>query len=323
MSDFAPSARAVSEILDDCLAGRRISAGRCPPPAPRRRAADPGRGGAGGARPPQRPGGRDLHRRPQHQLHQRLRLQCRFCAFYRAPGRRRGIPALQRGDRRRRSRRRWPRRHRRPDAGRAQPRPAARVLRGPAALPARAPSRRSTCTASRRRRSSSSPGHRSAAVRDVDRAPARRPAWSRFPAAAPRSSPTRSASEVLAYQRRRPRSGSTSCAPAHRLGMRTTATMMFGMGETLAAARRAPAARPRPAGRDRRLHRLHRLDLPGREHRRCGDAEVSGDEYLKTLAVSPPLPRQHPEHPVALGHPGQEDRPGWRSPSAPTTWARS
>ena len=55
---------------------------------------------------------------------------------------------------------------------------------------------------------------------------------------------------------------------AHGLGMRTTATMMFGVGETLRAARRAHAGRPRSPGPDGRLHGVDPLDVPEGEHGR-------------------------------------------------------
>ena len=54
---------------------------------------------------------------------------------------------------------------------------------------------------------------------------------------------------------------------AHQAGLRTTATMMYGSVETRRGAHRAPAAAARAAGRDRRLHRVHRLELPARAHR--------------------------------------------------------
>ena len=49
---------------------------------------------------------------------------------------------------------------------------------------------------------------------------------------------------------------------AHKLGMSTTATMMYGHVETRARARRAHAPDPRAPGRDARLPRLHLVDVP-------------------------------------------------------------
>ena len=51
---------------------------------------------------------------------------------------------------------------------------------------------------------------------------------------------------------------------AHRLGMSTTATMMYGHVETRRGAGRAHAPDPRPPGRDARLPRLHLVDVPAR-----------------------------------------------------------
>ena len=54
---------------------------------------------------------------------------------------------------------------------------------------------------------------------------------------------------------------------AHRAGLRTTATMMYGTVETDGGAARAPVPAARAAGRDRRLHRVHHLELSARAHR--------------------------------------------------------
>ena len=53
---------------------------------------------------------------------------------------------------------------------------------------------------------------------------------------------------------------------AHKLGMRTTATMMFGVGETLREPRQPLPGDLRLAGRDRRIHRVHSLVVPAAEH---------------------------------------------------------
>ena len=53
---------------------------------------------------------------------------------------------------------------------------------------------------------------------------------------------------------------------AHSLGMRTTATMMFGCGETLEHRVNHFRARPPVAGRDRRLHGFHPLVFSARPH---------------------------------------------------------
>ena len=54
---------------------------------------------------------------------------------------------------------------------------------------------------------------------------------------------------------------------AHRAGLRTTATMMYGHGRDGRGAARAPVPAARAAGRDRRLHRVHHLELSARAHR--------------------------------------------------------
>ncbi len=53
---------------------------------------------------------------------------------------------------------------------------------------------------------------------------------------------------------------------AHVLGMRTTATMMFGHVETLEERIEHLLRLRELAGPDRGLHSLHRLDLPARQH---------------------------------------------------------
>ena len=53
---------------------------------------------------------------------------------------------------------------------------------------------------------------------------------------------------------------------AHALGMRTTATMMFGCGETLEQRMNHLQIVRQNSGRHRRLHGVHPLDLPAREH---------------------------------------------------------
>ena len=96
---------------------------------------------------------------------------------------------------------------------------------------------------------------------------------------------------------------------AHRLGMRTTATMMFGHVETLEERIDHLLHLRDLQDRTARLHRLHRLDLPALEHRdRRGRAD---------LVPVPAHPgrgagdaRQLPERAGVLGHPGRQDRPG-------------
>ena len=129
--------------------------------------------------------------------------------------------------------------------------------------------------------------------------------------------------DVLAYPKCSAEEWIDIMRQAHRHGLRTSATMMYGMGEAARGARRALPADPRPPGRDRRLHRLHLLDLPARAHRDAGRARDLRRRVPEDARRLAPLPRQHRPLPDQLGDAGQEDRPGRRSPSAPTTWARS
>ena len=74
---------------------------------------------------------------------------------------------------------------------------------------------------------------------------------------------------------------------AHRLGMRTTATMMFGTRRDARRAHRAPAPAARPAGRDRRVHRVHLLDLTSPTTRSWrGVARLRVVDYLRTQAIA-------------------------------------
>ena len=65
---------------------------------------------------------------------------------------------------------------------------------------------------------------------------------------------------------------------AHRQGMKTSVTMMYGIGETRRRAHRASLPRARAAGAHRRLHGVHLLAAPAGEH--AGDVA-----HAKTDAV--------------------------------------
>ncbi len=137
MLELAPSPRAVSAILDDALAGRRISAGDA-----HRLLLDGDLLTLGMAAHEVRNRHNDaalrlLQRRPQHQLHQRLRLQVPVLRLLPAARARRGLPGLLRGDRPQGRGDAGAQRHRHPAPGRGQPGPAALLLRRPAPLPAR------------------------------------------------------------------------------------------------------------------------------------------------------------------------------------------
>ena len=131
--------------------------------------------------------------------------------------------------------------------------------------------------------------------------------------------------DVLAYPKCSAEEWIDIMRQAHRNDLRTSATMMYGMGEDARGAVRAFRAHPRPAGRDRRLHRVHFLDLPAGAHRSALGADTRS---LRSRIPEDPggvaaLHRQRRSLPGQLGDPGQEDRPGSRCGSGPTTWARS
>ena len=94
-------------------------------------------------------------------------------------------------------------------------------------------------------------------------------AWARCPAPRRRSSTTRCAPSS-ARTRSTPRNGSMSRATAHGLGLRTTSTIMYGHVERPRVLGAAPAGAARPAGGDRRLHRIRAAAV--RAH---GSADVS------------------------------------------------
>jgi len=73
---------------------------------------------------------------------------------------------------------------------------------------------------------------------------------------------------------------------AHTLGLRTTATMMFGHVETRAERLGTPAGCSGSAGPHRRIHRFHPLEFPNPGARPWGASPPDVVDYLKTLAVS-------------------------------------
>ena len=68
---------------------------------------------------------------------------------------------------------------------------------------------------------------------------------------------------------------------AHRLGMRTNVTMLYGHIETSRGARRSHAARARAAGRDRRLPGVHPARVSSRQQ---PDAQAAGAERRRHAA---------------------------------------
>ncbi len=183
---------------------------------------------------------------------------CDFCAFYRHPRQPEGYVLPETVIFRKIEETLALGRHGAAAAGRPSSGPAHRLYETCSARSR--PATRSTCTRSRRPRSCTSPLLQRLTVAETSAGCARR-ASTRSRAAARRS-------WSIASQRRssRPARPDGEWLRRHArgapLGLSTTATMMYGTVETLDRARRAPAPPARAAGRDRRLHRVHLLDLP-------------------------------------------------------------
>ena len=110
---------------------------------------------------------------------------------------------------------------------------------------------------------------------------------------------------------------------AHRLGMSTTATMMYGHVETLEE-RVEHMRKIRDLQDETRGFRAFISWTFQRDGNRMDD--LVQDEAMPTSFDYPDAgglahPRQRSAHPVVVGDAGDEDRPG-RSASVPTTWAR-
>ena len=98
---------------------------------------------------------------------------------------------------------------------------------------------------------------------------------------------------------------------AHELGMRTTATMMFGVGETYETAHQPPAGSLRTAGGDRRVHCLYPVELSAEAHG-AGRARMGRSHRRRLFEGAGDLaavPVELPECAVQLGHAGVEDLP--------------
>ena len=145
---------------------------------------------------------------------------------------------------------------------------------------------------------------------------ARRPGRRRCPAAAPRSCPSACAS-AISPKKGGPEAWLDVHREAHRVGMRSTATMMYGHVETDAEdiVEHLDADPRAPAGRDRgsRLHRVRALVLQARQHAdgRKWVPHIAGAGALPAHAGGgAALPRQLRPRPGVVVLRGQEDRPG-------------
>ena len=98
---------------------------------------------------------------------------------------------------------------------------------------------------------------------------------------------------------------------AHQLGMRTTATMMFGVGENLRAPRQPLPGTLRSAGRNRRIHRLYPVELPAAEYR--ARRPPLGRSYRGRVSENAghlaPLSLELPERAIELGDARTESLP--------------
>ena len=98
---------------------------------------------------------------------------------------------------------------------------------------------------------------------------------------------------------------------AHRLGLKSNATMLYGHIETAGRAGRPHAPAARAAGRDRRLPGLHPARLPPRaQHDRQGLPEAHRLRRPAHLRGGAALPRQLRPREGVLGVAGRAARPG-------------
>ena len=103
---------------------------------------------------------------------------------------------------------------------------------------------------------------------------------------------------------------------AHRLGIRTSSTMMYGSVETLEERVEHLDRLRRSPGRDRRLQLLHPMVVPAGADRDEGDPEGLGVRLPAHAGRGADLSRQHPLLPGLVGDAGAEDRPGRACASA-------
>ena len=98
---------------------------------------------------------------------------------------------------------------------------------------------------------------------------------------------------------------------AHQLGMRTTATMMFGVGENYENRVEPFSAALRTAGRDRRIHRFYPVELPAREYRsrRASLGRSHRGRISESAGDLAALSFELPERAIQLGNPGTQSLP--------------
>ena len=104
---------------------------------------------------------------------------------------------------------------------------------------------------------------------------------------------------------------------AHALGMRTTATMMFGCGEEYRHRVNHLETHSPHSGRYRRVHRFHSVDFrAGKYAARKENSRGHGVRLSEDAGDQPPVSRQHRSHSVQLADAGDQDLPGrvaiWR-----------
>ena len=314
----APS-RSIDALLADAAAGRAPVARRRA--SPLRRGADAGAGRRRRRAPPgaapRRRG--HLHHRSQRQLHERLRHPLQVLQL---------LPAAHQQDRRLRADARGahaevpgdgrPGRRADPAAGRAEPEAADRLVRGSVPLdegelPARDPRpvARGDPLHRRDREHVDPPGDRAA-----DR---RRP---RFDPGRRRRDPRRRdplpdlAAQVLDRHLAGRHARGARAGPAHDRddGVR--------LRRAAAPHRQPPRTPARAAGRDRRLHRVHLLAVPGRGDAPQAARRHDGDALPARVRAVAPLPRQLPQPAGVVADDGPRGRPGRACASAATTSAR-
>ena len=95
---------------------------------------------------------------------------------------------------------------------------------------------------------------------------------------------------------------------AHQLGMRTTATMMFGVGETFEQRVNHFETRAPVAGRDRRLYCVYSMELSAAQHRARRTRMGRGDlgRVPESAGHFAAVPGQHRKRAVELGDAGAE-----------------